>query len=788
MQKHKRIAILIVLLILLQLCAVPLAASLIGDWPMFRQNPNRNGAATSNNTAASAGLLWNYTTGGSVSSSPAVAGGCVYVGSKDGYVYCFNASSGEKFWGLPTGTEVSSSPAVSDGRVYVGSDDGWFYCLDSATGIPVWIEWLGWNLMWATRSSPLVADGCVYVGSGDHDVFCFNASDGSTLWRYPTSRPVMTSPAISNGVLYFAAGDFYVYALNASTGAELWRTPTGTDMSSPCVYNGCVYIGSYEGYLYCMNASTGALMWGFQTGDTIVSSPAAAEGCVYVGSYDNSVYAVNASNGHKIWQTQTGYWVYSSPAITDGNLYVGSEDYNIYCLDASTGAIKWRYQTGDYVDSSPAVADGILYVGSHDYQLYALALNNSTDETLSAAAFVLPLTWTTIVFDVAACFIGGVIIFLVIRHIQSTRLRKDSRPSDLASKKTLWLHRHADALCLLAIGAFSALFFVNLGNEFLWAADEKTYSQMAYYMLKTGDYLTPSAFGESALWTGKPPLLMWLMSLSYQVFGINNFAARFWLPLFGALSLVFVFYLGKKLYNRATGLLAALVLGTFTTFYAFATHAMFDVPLVCLVSASLYFFILSQDGKHADRYAALSGVCFGLAFLTKQTGALLIPAILIIYLILSKRSIKPLLTKQSALFFGAALLVFMPWLIYMSVNFGDGFWNNYFTYSIFTRAASPIEGHTGSNLYYFEYLGSNENLLWIALLPFAIGFSVYLAVKRSKADILVVSWAAIVLAIFTFSQTKIYYYILPAYPAFALAIGNLLYQAASMIARKRRRG
>jgi 4-amino-4-deoxy-L-arabinose transferase-like glycosyltransferase len=40
---------------------------------------------------------------------------------------------------------------------------------------------------------------------------------------------------------------------------------------------------------------------------------------------------------------------------------------------------------------------------------------------------------------------------------------------------------------------------------------------------------------------------------------------------------------------------------------------------------------------------------------------------------------------------------------------------------------------------------------------------------------------AIVLLVFTVAQTKIYYYILPAYPAFALAISALLYQTAKKI-------
>jgi 4-amino-4-deoxy-L-arabinose transferase-like glycosyltransferase len=62
-----------------------------------------------------------------------------------------------------------------------------------------------------------------------------------------------------------------------------------------------------------------------------------------------------------------------------------------------------------------------------------------------------------------------------------------------------------------------------------------------------------------------------------------------------------------------------------------------------------------------------------------------------------------------------------------------------------------------------------------------VGLSAYFGLKRSKADILILSWIAIVLLVFTLAQTKIYYYILPAYPAFALAIGSLLYKTSNKI-------
>ena len=785
MRNQKWMLIILVAFIVIQLCYLPVASSSnasssSSDWPMFRQSSSHSGNARSNNTVNSAKLLWNYTTDGAVWSSPAVAYGRVFVGSKDCYIYCFNASNGQLFWKFPTCGEVDSSPAVNGESMYMGSDDGWLYCLNITTGMPSWIKWVGWNAGWTVRSSPSVADGRVYVGSGNHDVFCFNASDGTKLWTCTTLHPVMSSPAISNGTLYVATGDNCFYALNGSTGAEIWRAYNVNGVSSPCVDNGCVYVGSYEGKIFCLNATSGAIVWEFQTGDTITSSPASANGCIYVGSEDNSVYCINASNGQKIWHPQTRYWVCSSPAIADGNVYVGSEDYNLYSINAQTGVIQWIYQTGNYVDSSPAIVNDVLYVGSHDHRLYAFSLCNSTSTVTAIPSN--ELASTTILFDAIACTAGAILVFGVIWVVQSTHPRKrNMHENTFSGKKLSWLSNHADALCLLGILLFSASFFINLGGNFLWAADEQTYSQMAAHMVKTGDYLTPTAFGETAIWIGKPPLLMWLTSLSYQAFGINNFASRFWVPIFATLALVFVFFLGKKIYNRPVGFLSAIVLGTFTTFNLFATHAMTDVPLVFFILASLYFMLLTEDAKNSNLFAILSGLCFGLALMTKQTEALLIPAILTTYFILTNRSIRFIVTKRFALFLGVALMVFAPWLIYMSLHFGSNFWDSYFLYATFTRAGSPLEGHVGNYLYYFNYLFTSENLLWVILLPFAVGLSAYLAIRRSKTDILILTWLALVLLVFTFAQTKIYYYILPAFPAFAIAISSLIYQVSNKI-------
>jgi outer membrane protein assembly factor BamB len=787
MSKLKWTLIILISLILIQSYCLPTVQGAsdnasTDEWTMYRHDPSHSGHVSNNESPDSAKLLWTCTTGRGVQSSPAVANGYLFVGCRDSQVWCINASTGIPIWKIPFHYEVWSSPAIDNEHVYVGTDDGYLYCLNITTGTPIWRTPVGGPV----RSSPALEDGCIFIGSGGHDVYCLNASDGAIIWNFPTLNRANSSPAVSEGVVYVATDDFFVYAINATTGKEIWRTHTGSVRSSPSVYNGYIYIGSIDGYVYGLNASTGKKIWQFQVEDEVNSSPAVAYGCVYIGAEDNNVYCLNASDGKKIWQSPTGYWVTSSPAVADGNVYVGSEDHSIYCFDAFTGAKKWSYETGNFVESSPTVVNGTLYVGSDDYNIYAFTLCDSTVGNLPLQD-TNALNWTTVAFDVIAfAILAGIIcaIALVVRN--NRRDERKAETINVPSQKQSWFSKHIDAVCILAILAFSIIFFINLGSGPLWGADEQTYSQWAFHMTRTGDYFTPWAFSEMTFWIAKPPLYMWLMSLSYQALGVSNFSSRLWSPIFGMLSLVVVFYLGKTLYNRRVGFLAALVLGTFTTFFSFARHAMTDVAFVFFIVSSIYFLVLSQKHAKVNRYAALSGLFFGLALMTKQIQAFLLPLVIVVYLVLTQKSLRFLITKRFALFLGVGFLVFAPWLIYMMLRFGSPFYEWYFMYSGFTRTVSPIEGHYGNYLFYFNYLISSENPLWTMLLPLSAGLcAFYAAVKRSKADSLILVWASIVLGLFTFAQTKLYWYILPAFPAFALAISSFIYQLSKKIQQRR---
>ena len=62
----------------------------------------------------------------------------VYFGSFGDKIYALNASTGALLWSYTTGNDVGSSPAVANGVVYVGCNDDNVYALNAHTGALLW--------------------------------------------------------------------------------------------------------------------------------------------------------------------------------------------------------------------------------------------------------------------------------------------------------------------------------------------------------------------------------------------------------------------------------------------------------------------------------------------------------------------------------------------------------------------------------------------------------------------------------------------------------------------------
>ncbi|MCA1640304.1 MAG: glycosyltransferase family 39 protein, partial [Acidobacteria bacterium] len=87
-----------------------------------------------------------------------------------------------------------------------------------------------------------------------------------------------------------------------------------------------------------------------------------------------------------------------------------------------------------------------------------------------------------------------------------------------------------------------AVYFFGL-NIPLLGPDEPRYSQVAREMFQKNDFVTPTLGG--ANWFEKPALLYWLQIVSYKLFGVSEFAARFGSVVFGLLTIFSLWILGK---------------------------------------------------------------------------------------------------------------------------------------------------------------------------------------------------------------------------------------------------
>ena len=176
------------------------------DWPEFHHGPLRDGNSPLENVLSASNMAgmrvrWSApvsTASGLSSSSPAVAGGMLYVGSYDGKLCALDAVTGRSVWSAVTSGYIYSSPALANGVAYVGSMDNWFYAFDSATGQMLWRAFTGA----VNSSSPAVSDGVVYIGSEDFRRYAFEAATGKPLWNAATGSYVYSSPAVANGLVY----------------------------------------------------------------------------------------------------------------------------------------------------------------------------------------------------------------------------------------------------------------------------------------------------------------------------------------------------------------------------------------------------------------------------------------------------------------------------------------------------------------------------------------------------------------------------------------------------------
>lgn len=206
-------------------------------------------------------------------SSAVVNNEMVYFGSSDSNVYALNIETGEKIWQYKTGGSIHSSPAIYENFLIVGSWDSNIYCLDATIGTENWKYETGKDIdqyIWiGIQASPSISDGIAYVGSRDAKFYALNIISGDTLWtKDEFDRSWMpSSAAIGKENFYTGSSDsFSFFSINKQTGNINYKAKTNAyTFSSPAIDNEMGYIGSANGRLYGINLSNGDISWEFKT-------------------------------------------------------------------------------------------------------------------------------------------------------------------------------------------------------------------------------------------------------------------------------------------------------------------------------------------------------------------------------------------------------------------------------------------------------------------------------------------------------------------------------------------
>ncbi len=273
------------------------------------------------------------------------------------------------------------------------------------------------------------------------------------------------------------------------------------------------------------------------------------------------------------------------------------------------------------------------------------------------------------------------------------------------------------------IGVLAAIVFLPfLGGVHLFDWDEINFAECSREMILRGEYLRPQ-INFQPFWE-KPPLFMWLQSLSMHIFGVNEYASRFPNAICGIATLLIIYHLGKSLYDKAFGWLWTLsYIGSILPHLYFKS-GIIDPWFNLFIFLSIIFWMKNEGSplipkggttssvvegiEHNKegfqflkyKYLALAGIFVGLAILTKGPAGFLIIALTIFCKLLIYKELRWIKIKQFVYFSIIAFLVTMFWFGIETVKNGFWFIQTFIEYNI-RLAKTEDAGHGGFPGYHF---------------------------------------------------------------------------------------
>ena len=317
-------------------------------------------------------------------------------------------------------------------------------------------------------------------------------------------------------------------------------------------------------------------------------------------------------------------------------------------------------------------------------------------------------------------------------------------------------------------------------------------AQIARNMLSSGDWVTARLDGVAYL--EKPPLVYWMIAISYKVFGVHDWAAR--IPI--ALSAVALCWLtaqfGAWAFGKRAGFFAGLCMSTCVGLWLFTRILIPDVILTFTIALSMWAMlrILEHEERHPRAWAATFAATLGIGLLLKSLIAVVFPiGAAVVYLAFTRQLFSAWAWKRFRPLSGIAiiLLIAAPWHIVATIRNPP--------YFSFTMKSIPGEYH-GFLWFFFineqllrflnlryppDYSTVPRTYFWLLHFVWLFPWSVYLPAtfklsykpidRAGRTRLLALCWTGFILVFFTFSTTQ-EYYSMPVYPALALLLGSAM--------------
>lgn len=306
-------------------------------------------------------------------------------------------------------------------------------------------------------------------------------------------------------------------------------------------------------------------------------------------------------------------------------------------------------------------------------------------------------------------------------------------------------------------------------------------------MRERRDYVVP--YFNNRYRFDKPPFIYWAQIASYNVFGENDFAARFPSGVAAALTAVLLFAWGRRLGSERIGWWAAIIFSLCLQTFIHARAAVADMWLVFFVTAAFWagYELMADwldpsapvaDTGHRRYWRITFYVALAFAFLAK--GPLgwmpLVTAASMKFFLRDQRLNRRFWFTSGILF---TLVIVSLWGVPALIRTkGEFFWVGIGRHVV-ERSFGALEGHGGQTLSsYLLTLPFYFGTVFISFFPWSIklpALTKHLWRERDGVDRYLITGTAVIFLLMTVVKTKLPHYTLTAFPLLSLLLARHLF-------------